>query len=113
MIDEKTLVEWAELVRKDYIKCFGDYDSDNVVQYIIDGIKEQPKVGEWIPCSERLPEKNGSYLVSYKEAITNCHGICVKYWSCEEQLWRPCNYAPSVYWKAWMPLPAPYKESED
>ena len=72
-------------------------------------LEEQPRVGEWIPVSERLPDKNGSYLVSFKEAITNSDGLCVKYWSGEEQRWRPCNYAPSVCWRAWMPLPEPYK----
>ena len=29
-------------------------------------IEEQPRVGEWIPCSERLPEKEGSYLLTAK-----------------------------------------------
>ena len=75
-------------------------------------LEEQPKVGEWIPVSERLPDKNGRYLVSFKEAITNSDGLCVKYWSGEEQRWRPCNYAPSVCWRAWMPLPPAYKEGE-
>jgi hypothetical protein len=104
MIDEKKLIEETQ-------KCFVNNSIHK--NDLAEVIANLPKVGKWIPCSERFPEKNGSYLVSYKEAITNCHGICVKYWSCEEQLWRPCNYAPSVYWKAWMPLPAPYKESED
>jgi hypothetical protein len=67
----------------------------------------------WIPCSERLPEKNGEYLVLYVEALSGKHGQRVMYWDSEKQEWTPKNYAPSIIWKAWMPLPEPYKESED
>ncbi len=56
MIDEKEL-----------IKILVDYKSDkwnrelytslpSVVDDCIDFVESQPKIGEWIPCSERLPE---------------------------------------------------------
>lgn len=56
----------------------------------------------WIPCSERLPEKEGLYLVSGDSEIWICRFICLRFfrgWS------NPAN-CPVV--KAWMPLPEPY-----
>ena len=63
---------------------------------------------EWIPCSERLPEEMGTYLVTleYKE-----HGIGVT------TLWF---HGPSIGWDlrvadtvtAWMPLPEAYRGDE-
>lgn len=35
-------------------------------------ILNQPKVGEWIPCSERLPKHDGDYLI---QAINDFEGI--------------------------------------
>lgn len=62
-------------------------------------------VGEWIPCSERLPDKEGAYLFTCK----TISGI--KYV-------RPgVLYSNGKFGSdnviAWMPLPEPYKESED
>ena len=60
MIDEKKFMEFmseleeagAEHVRFDDLRKFVD---------------EFPKIGGWIPCSERLPEESGYYLVTYHE----------------------------------------------
>ena len=65
MIDEKKLIEELEM----------EHGFTEDVSYFSRGIKRdlseaitivkcQPKVGEWIPCSERLPEEVGSYLVT-------------------------------------------------
>ena len=62
---------------------------------------------KWIPVSERLPEKEGLYLVSVK----NDH---------ERRYSKTCQYMGRNHWfarqdvEAWMPLPEPYKaESEE
>ncbi len=62
--------------------------------------------GEWIPVSERLPEKEKErYLIDYEhegeEYITVSYYDKYGFWSSSEV-------------KAWQPLPEPYKgESED
>ena len=30
-------------------------------------VEKQPKVGEWIPCTERLPEEAGFYIVTKRQ----------------------------------------------
>lgn len=55
MIDEKKLI--AEIREKIYPEKFGERcNSLDVIYAILQLIDEQPKVNEWIPCSERLPE---------------------------------------------------------
>lgn len=55
----------------------------------------------WIPCSERLPEKAGRYLVT-----------CEK-WGAWEVDWNIWTDNKIWLWEqgvsAWMPLPEPYK----
>lgn len=60
----------------------------------------------WVPCSEKLPEEDGMYLIS---TCMNCIDTCLFYKDDDEYLW--VDYEESVI--AWMPLPQPYKaESE-
>ena len=56
----------------------------------------------WIPCSERLPEEDGMYLIS---TCMNCIDTCLFYKDDDGYLW--VDYEESVI--AWMPLPAPYQ----
>lgn len=67
-------------------------------------LEQEPKP-DWIPVSERLPERSGWYLVSLK------NGNVQKAW----YRVAPINQGGS-YWRgsikrpiAWMPLPEPYK----
>lgn len=60
----------------------------------------------WIPCSERLPEHGGWYIVTRR--ITKDNDRCVGL------LW----YSTAHGWEwdnaiAWMPLPEPWKEGEE
>lgn len=59
----------------------------------------------WIPVSERLPEKNGRYLVTNTK------------WGSYEVDWNIFYKEPNGWlWEegvtAWMPLPEPYKGEE-
>jgi hypothetical protein len=68
---------------------------------------------EWIPCSERLPEKDGEYLVTTHYAIPPYHmfhpenDIYVDDISIQR---FDGKFIDSVI--AWMPLPTPYKEGD-
>ena len=56
MIDEKKLIERIKQEPTD-----GMFTHE-----IIEAIEEQPKIGGWIPCSERLPEEHDSMFVKFK-----------------------------------------------
>ena len=64
---------------------------------------------EWIPCSERLPEKAGHYLCSFKKAnrIDSIY-VDLAYWTGG----RWYGYLANEI-NAWMPLPAPWKGAEN
>ena len=101
---------------------------------ILEDIRNLPSVNpspcDWIPVSERLPEKRGSYLVTQK-AIFPGHilrrivGYALNLHDVDEYDFkgkkRPGWYEYDIEWgyrelediTAWMPLPEPYKaESE-
>lgn len=41
------------------------------IEEIIEGIKKMPSYNGWIPCSERLPDKDGDYL-----CFLECGDVC-------------------------------------
>lgn len=64
MIDEKKLIknlkkEWEELA-----DCSENLET--LLDYVIRFIKGQPKTGEWIPCSERMPEEHDSIFARFR-----------------------------------------------
>lgn len=61
----------------------------------------------WIPCSERLPENKGDYIVTMKsETITNMYCDTTYFYNhISYHAYRPIEDI-----LAWMPLPEPYKE---
>ena len=70
------------------------------------------KHGQWIPCSERLPEYDGEmYLVTdYCEQI-NRRRLHISYcYVNREGFWSDVPMGYKVV--AWMPLPEPYKMDE-
>lgn len=78
----------------------------NNCEEIIKLIKEQPR---WIPCSERLPEKNGNYLVTVE---ANDGTASIKFQMVD-------HYGPDWLHEekhekviAWMPLPEPYQSND-
>ena len=122
MIDGKKLIEW--LLGKKYItvdenstemteefekKHQWEVSRNCFINKVVKYIEKQPKVGEWIPCSERLPnkEKSNEVLVTYYNSETKemrvdieCyfHGVWVRTLGFNE------------YRTAWQPLPQPYRE---
>lgn len=73
-----------------------DYTNDQ-----IRALQKLPPAQQWIPCSERLPEENGRYLVT-----NSAWGAMEVDWNAwVDGAWLYPNTMPI----AWMPLPEPYK----
>ena len=62
----------------------------------------------WIPCSERLPEKDGWYLITvqgYEKVVD------MEWYYSEWGAWNGVSSEQQVI--AWTPLPKPYKGGDD
>ena len=80
-------------------------------------LKELRARAEWIPVSERLPEKRGCYIVTEKVFSIDDREHKGRFNTMVEQVefcngkWQRASFFEIT---AWMPLPAAYKaESED
>ena len=123
MIDEKKLIEYlVDTYCSDCSKCHRICRHDELFK-IID---RQPKVNNWIPCSERLPEKRDWCLALFKEPYTGFVGLPkiaeylmgshTAYTTKEGWIISNCTDREDVsseYYKdlicvAWMPLPNAY-----
>ena len=105
MIDEKKLIK---KIRHWIIKAyrFGDYSVRCILSDVIEEINKMPKVGEWIPVSESLPDVDIEVLVSCKARITKYSYIDIDYRSKKNGKW--ICFGEDVI--AWQPLPEGYKE---
>lgn len=107
MIDEKKLI-------KRFKKLKGtDALSNMFITDVIKEIKQQPKVGEWIPCSERLPQKACECFLVWLDSRVfdiaiwkESGGFCPWYAYYFEDV--PSEWEGNVL--AWMPQPEPYSE---
>ena len=89
MIDEKKLISaFAE----------NDLYLPEVVERLI---KSQPKIGGWIPCSERLPDAKNNVLICQNDGY-----VSVGYYS-QEKFLDLYSY-PFNEVIAWQPLPEAY-----
>lgn len=105
-------------------RCRDAWDRCMFVSHVL----EQPSVtdtnvgGKWIPCSERLPEESGEYLIWY-DCGEDMEGCCFENFDagvgafgrwCDEYDAYTLGFLDSefIYFDeavAWMPLPEPYK----
>lgn len=110
MIDEKKLIERLQ-------RCVDTSDNSNFTNGLlsaIDIVNQQPKIGGWIPCSEKYPEwGTKSYLVCLKNggifmAICSYVGEFKEISSLGIRDFSEDN--PVIAWK---PLPEPYEVEEN
>lgn len=119
MIDEKKLI--AEIREKIRPESFGEQcNSLDVIYAMLQLIDEQPKVGEWIPCSERLPEEDGIYIVD--DRVFNSPWIHTAGFMVSSKAWCENHgvYYDDKYGRyedgrviAWQPLPEPWEGEGD
>lgn len=66
--------------------------------------KPQPKIGGWIPCSERLPEDDNDFIVTFRD------GECVIAYLDDSDKWINSSTGAeiSLLVVAWQPLPESY-----
>lgn len=109
MIDEKKLIEnlekeWEELC--DYSECV-----ETLLEYVVRFIAEQTKISNWIPCSERLPKRNGEYMCTqeiYSLSSGKMIGKSAKIVEFCNGEWKQAKHLKVT---AWQPLPEPYTEN--
>lgn len=73
-------------------------------------VKSIPPAQQWIPCSERLPDKYDEYQVTWTTSASSRPFISnIEYtesgWICDIYM---MNY-PNIAITAWQPLPEPYR----
>lgn len=139
---QKEIVEWASIEknlieeiknRRDFwLSKASKYDEikDEMNTDICDGkaveleivmkmIQEQPKADEWIPCSERLPEEDGIYIVD--DRVFNSPWIHTAGFMVSSKAWCENHgvYYDDKYGRyedgrviAWQPLPEPWRGEE-
>ena len=112
MIDEKKLIDkLKDWIRTDY---FEDWSARNfILNDIIAEINKMPKVGEWIPVSERLPDADEYILVSFENFSVPMIGRYAV--DDDGGTFRVGDKDDSfvqhvLYVNAWQPLPEPYRE---
>ena len=76
-------------------------------------IKGLPSAQQWIPCSERLPERLGEYLITALSNPSKNPISSAGYY--HERIKEFGTFDRGGNWEkwdviAWMPLPEPYKE---
>lgn len=84
------------------------------IEAVRDRLKQLPSAQpepRWIPCSERLPEEYGNYLITTYDGNVDIGTIDPK----GKSVWSACD-ADGFYWIrnviAWKPLPDPWKGAE-
>ena len=75
------------------------YKRNDIVNPINDG---------WIPCSKRLPEENGKYLVCVSNPTRNSKNCIFTFWYNEYDKEFEKEHDLD-YVLAWQPIPAPYQ----
>lgn len=102
------------------------YLDEDMIERIKIGIKKLPMAQRWIPCSERPPEENGKYLVTFHQIATyddlgfdmDDTDVRKMYYSTESGWLIPkrfpswINDAITSTVVAWMPLPEPWRGRE-
>ena len=115
LIDADALKEYFKTIRKYHVGKYSEW-------YLADVLEQQPTIDaepHWIPCSERLPAENGTYLVyapEYRGGSSRGKewhdGIMFAVFKAGKWSIEHCYYSRPNCVKAWMPLPDAYEVEE-
>ena len=117
MIDEKKLIESLKTDFYEHYSLNHSTNEENLFEMFIDNINKQPKVGEWIPVEERLPEEKKFYeeimrsplclvtVLSDDELMIGIDRTVNGVWTLEETFDKSKIIA-------WLPLPEPYSSGD-
>lgn len=93
---------------------------DDIIDILNNFERKWPKLGKWIPCSERLPSEEEVRMPKDETGYTELNYFIVQVKGaelptiayCIDGTFEPCDYderfADEII--AWQPLPEPYKE---
>ncbi|MBD5524551.1 MAG: DUF551 domain-containing protein [Lachnospiraceae bacterium] len=116
MIDEQKLIERIKEM-PNTCNLFRWRSSKKIKAGLVSLIAREPKISEWIPCNERLPESEQRCLVSvvWEDEGAKTYSVYDAVYGSDAK-WHSHNYEGMIccmiYCKvvAWQPLPEPYKE---
>ena len=100
--------EQSHYAHEDGVEIF--YEYNRAIKALEKLPSAQPEQ-QWIPCSERLPEHGGRYLISVLDGVNRRTTVAPYLPRCKA--WAMTGRM--AYWKviAWMPLPEPAKLGGD
>ena len=87
--------------RQDAIEAMNCLNDSICEGQATEALCDLPSAQQWIPCSERLPDQNGKYLVVGRQKAINILKFDGGRWYGK---WGVV---------AWMPLPSPYREETE
>ena len=112
MIDENLLIKKLDKIKNKLINSNKVIVSNKgyFLEKMIEIVKNEPKIGEWIPVEERLPKHDGDYLI---QAINDYEGIYMAISSYDSQYKSfSSDGVEGDIAIAWMDLPKPYEVRE-
>ena len=104
--------QWLmECVNEGWIKFDTDKDENRFIHLVRDIAPSAQPEPQWIPCSERLPDKSGTYICNCVESDIN-HVTFIK-WQSRYKRWD--LNGRRTFWRvtAWKPIPEPYERRQD
>lgn len=105
--------EFSDFVRESNNSDFAQTPTWNDAVSLVGSM---PSAQQWIPCSERMPEEDGEYLV-WIDTSTGLHyeisGFSKEYGGFCNLLVGKWQVIKLNNVMAWMPLPAPYEGSNE
>lgn len=102
----KSSGDFSTIILDNLVKTGRHYNQIDDLLNNIKALEQEPKIGQWIPVSERLPKIEGCYLVTVKNEHERIYSKTAWYQGKN-------NWFARQDVIAWMPLPKPYKAKSE